>query len=648
MKFPDFSDRTSAALILLASSLLVSLSGGLGRVDNILYDFGQKLQNHTGPQDLVIVAIDEESLSRLGRWPWSRHLHAGLIDRLNNDGARVIGMDLIFAEPDAVDPAADIALDNAIQRAGNVVLPVLLENNRVNGQMIETLPLPQLAEHAAAMGRVHVELDEDGIARSVFLLEGVGTPAWPLFAQAVLSAGHVDSPVQTASLPNASQHSPHPFALSREDQRRITFLGPPGYVQSLSYAQVLKGEFPKGLFKDKIVLVGATAAGMGDQLPTPVSGLRQPMSGVEFHANVLESIRQGRLITPLADWVTVMMNALLALAPILWLPRLRPLHGLLASGLWFMGVTGLAMLLPQLAGIWLAPSAALVAIVLAYPVWSWRKLESAGRFLDQQLRRLHQDAAWVERRASGSREQKSEDPLQSRIEQVQAASIRLAQLQEHRRETLAFISHDIRAPLASALMHLEENNGASTDQLRGPLQHAFKLAEDFLHTSRAEMADARDFRELDLASVLHQALDDAYASAKKKSVALVRDIPSEPVWLDGDFGLLHRAVLNLVLNAIKFSPPDASVTLALDTSESDVVITVTDHGCGIPFEQQEKLFQRFSRSENTDNINEGVGLGLYFVRTVVEKHGGSVKVECEIGSHTTFTMRLPTDQRTST
>ena len=203
-------DRFSTALILLLVALLASGSGLLGRVDNLLYDLGQRLHSRPPPADIVIVAIDENSLSKLGRWPWSRRLHAALVDRLKADGARVIGLDLVFAEPDASDQPADAVLAEAIGRAGNVVLPVLLENSRVNGQVLETLPLPQLLEPAAALGRVHAELDQDGIARSIFLWEGVGAPVWPHFAQAVLdSAGQL--PASFSRTPPATADA-MPFA----------------------------------------------------------------------------------------------------------------------------------------------------------------------------------------------------------------------------------------------------------------------------------------------------------------------------------------------------------------------------------------------------------------------------------------------------
>lgn len=631
------NDRLSTALILLLIALLATSSGVLNRVDNLLYDLGQRLHTRPPPADIVIVAIDEDSLSKLGRWPWSRRLHAALIDRLKADGARVIGLDLVFAEPDTADQPADAVLAESVRRAGNVVLPVLLESSRVNGQLLETLPLPQLLEHAAALGRVHAELDQDGIARSIFLWEGVGAPVWPHFAQAMLAtAGQLPLSLNRTP-PDAADAMP--FALVRDTPRRVTYLGPPGHMLTLSYAQVLTGEFAPGTFRNKIVLVGATAAGMGDLLPTPVSGLRQPMSGVEFNANTVDAMRSGYLIRTVSTGIALIAAGLLALMPLLWLPRVNPLGGLVASVAWFMFVAAAAIALPVVLRAWMPVAGALLAILLAYPVWSWRRLESAGRFLDHELKRLRQELGPV---PDSPPRQPSHDPFEARIRQVQAAAHRLRHLQDEQRETLAFISHDIRAPLASALMQLDALPAPVQARLRVPLSRGLTLAEEFLRTSRAEMLDATRFGELDFAALVHQAIDDAFDAARAKPVQLVRQLPDDPVWVQGEFGLLHRAMLNLVLNAVHYAPAHSSVVVHLAIKDGIIEASVTDHGPGIPADDLARLFQRFNRSAAGQTT--GTGLGLYFVRTVAEKHGGSVAVESKPGVSTRFTLRLPLGQ----
>lgn len=616
-------------------AMVISFTGVLSRLDNLIFDIGQKLYQSPPPADVIVVAIDENSLAQLGRWPWSRKTHADLLNRLKLEKPSAIGLDIVFSEADKTDLTADTALANAVQTAGNVVLPVLLETTRANGQLIETLPLPALTKASADLGRVHAVLDEDGIARSIYLYEGVGAPVWQHFSQAVINVAE-KKPSKNNFLENNQASSQESFSLIRKDQRKISFIGPPGHFLSISYAQVLNGEFSKGLFKNKIVLIGATASGMNDLLSTPVSGLSQPMSGVEFHANVLQSIRMHTLITPVAPAASMLVLLIAVLLPLLWLPKLSALKGLLCTLFYLMLVGLLAAILPKMLALWLAPSAALLPILIAYPVWSWRKLDAAQKYLDYELNYLQQSLI----NTPTTFQHGNYDNFDARIEQVRAASQQLRYLQDDKKDMLAFISHDLRAPLARAMMLLE-GDAPLQQKLLASLTQAHDLAEDFLHTSRAEMLDSASFKEIDFASLAHQAADDAYELASKKNITLERAITDDPIWVQGNFGLLHRAMLNLMLNAVKFSPEDASVRIALSSIQQYAVLSVTNDGDGIAPDEQTKLFKRFSRTDSGKKA-EGSGLGLYFVRIVAEKHHGSVDVESDLGIPTTFNLRLPT------
>ncbi len=640
MKWPSLTDRTSTALWLVCITLALCVTGALSRIDNVIYDAAQKQTDRDIPADVVLVTVDEQSLSSLGRWPWSRRTHAQLIDRLKADGAKVIGFDVMFSEPQNEDLVADRLLAEAMGRAGNVVLPVIIEKVRSNGQLVETLPLPLLVKQAAALGRVHAELDADTIARSITLWEGLDQPVWPHFAQAMLGVA--------GQLPDSFARSAPPVAglgaavLTKQDQRYINFSTGRRHMPSLSYAQVVRGEFSPETFRGKLVLVGATASGMADSLPTPVSGLRQPMPGVEFLANALISIRSQTLITSVPWLLSTLLACTLALVPMLWLPYTRTRTGLLGNIAFAGLVLAVTMALPVWWCVWVPISAGLLGLLCAYPIWSWRKLESASQFLDSELSRLQQELVNVGQAAfdtDAKAPHTQADPFQRRIDHVRAATAHLQQLDQTQRETLAFISHDIRVPLASAVAQIEielgEHHPAHKQMVR-----ALAWTEDFLQTSRAQMLRADGFTELDLIALLHEVADDIYPLTLVNALSLVLDLPAEPVWIQGNFGTLSRAIANLLSNALKFSPPGGAIRLSAKLHANQVHIDITDQGPGIDPQDIERLFKRFSRLEpGASSLQTGVGLGLYFVQTTVLKHRGTVTVVSHPGE-TTFRLKF--------
>ncbi len=371
--------------VLLAATALASLCAFFWRFDLSLYDAA--LPAGPAPPDVVIVAVDDASIAELGRWPWRRAVHAALIDRLRELDAKAVALDFLLTEPDLESPQGDIALAHAMARGPPTVLPLSVEMPAPGRPLRERLPIPMLAQAAAGIGHAHLELDRDGMVRSVFLREGIGAPNRPHFAVALLDSLPGAAPVVL----HGARHpdlAGAPAVWVRDFQILIPFLGPPGRFTQVSYVDVLRGSVPASEIRGKLVLVGATAQGIGDAYPTPRSGEGRDMAGIEITANVLQALRSGTAIRPLPPAA----SAVLALIPLLLaafaLLLLAPRHSLMAVAGITLATLGASVLALRIGGRWWPPSAPLAALLIIYPLWSWRRLEATQKFLAAEFRLL--------------------------------------------------------------------------------------------------------------------------------------------------------------------------------------------------------------------------------------------------------------------
>lgn len=772
---PGWGERLALGTILVGLALVLVQQDSLWRWDRVFYDAQLQLWNRPPADDIVIVAVDEASLREFGRWPWSRGVHADLLRILDEERPKAIGFDVIFAEADLQNPGADRAFARAIGESGRVVLPVLMEQMRIGGQPVETLPLPALADAAAALGHVHVELDPDGIARELFLYEGLGAPHWPHISVALLqtageNAGPAPQPEDAAADPGSA------FVWYRSTPLLVPFAGPPGHFRHISYGQVMKKAFRPGTFRDKYVLIGTTASGLGDALPTPLSGFSHSMSGVEINANILDALRRGLAVTPLSPNWQMTLSGLFALLPLLLFPRRAPRTNLVITALLLVLCLSASALLLVLAHRWFPPTAALLAVALSYPLWSWRRLELAMRYLGQELDRLHVEQSRLHTAGNSLADDgtaiRPDNDLQARIAQVQQATVQLRRLrrfidgsmanmadgvvvtdpsgqvilanaraawylraddharldglpvkallddlaleqggdwtealhkavhhgdrlqfstrhrqgrdllvqvaplnrdtgdsaglifnfsdisrlkasERKRNELLNFLSHDLRAPLVSmsALIDLARRQPRpdEIDKLLTRMEsytgNTLNLAEQFLQLARAESSESFHFREVDLVSIALNALEQVWAQAQRRHIALEQDLAIEEAWMLGDGALLERALVNLLDNAIKYSDDGTTVHLAVHLEGGDIQCCVADRGRGIAAAELPHLFERFRRIEESGAAKtSGAGLGLAFVDAVVRRHAGHIDVQSRPGEGSTFCLRLPAEQ----
>ncbi|RZT36438.1 hypothetical protein EV147_3758 [Cupriavidus agavae] len=234
---------------------------------------------------------------------------------------------------------------------------------------------------------------------------------------------------------------------------------------------------------------------------------------------------------------------------------------------------------------------------------------------------------------------------------VDITTVRRAERQ--REQTLHFLSHDMRSPQASILalidMQSRDTRALPEPELLGRIsEHAHRtlaLADDFIRLAQAESQNLV-FADVEMTALVLDATDEMWALARTRGIELELDLDAEGVVLRASPMLLVRAIANLVSNAIKFSPPGAPVQVRLHRLGPYLAIEVTDHGPGIALEDQARLFRPFSRvhAQGSD-APSGSGLGLVFVKTVAERHGGRVVLRSGVGEGATFSIWLPLRNR---
>jgi adenylate cyclase len=322
----------------------------LERLELLLYDVRFQLRGPvTPPPDILIVAIDDRSLEKVGRWPWDRKVLASIVEKLAGLGARVIFLDVILSEPSP----GDEKLASAIGRAGNVVLPVVFD---FSGQTKEIedgsfadhafpiargsdnfkifppirakgvlLPLKQFLSRAASLGHINMVPDSDGVVRWEMLAVEKDGELYPSVDLQVARIA-LGLPIEAMTLhATVGIQLGDRFIPTDQWQRAlIHYYGPSGTFPTISATDVLAGTVERNRIKDKVVLFGATAVGIYDLRVTPVS---PAMAGVEKHADAVASLLEGRFVRRTGTMLSIVIVLLSGLAFSLFIGKLRAVSG---------------------------------------------------------------------------------------------------------------------------------------------------------------------------------------------------------------------------------------------------------------------------------------------------------------------------------
>ena len=632
------------------------------------------------PEDIVIVAIDEPSMAEIGQqWPWPRSRHAQLIQKLNQAGARVIGFDILFAEPST--PDEDYTFARALQDAKNVVLVSALStiDDPLFRYATRVDPAPVFRE-VAIIGNPLVSIDADGVVRRTRLM----TLDMPSFALQAFRR-FIGNPAAAMGAPEKKRFSPQRLL----QDLLINYWGPARTIKTVSYYQALnyEGMLPPDVFSDKIVLVGWSLEGTpepqrltGDLFLTPFSwAAGDALSGVEIQATILSNILAGRFIDELAPgqrWLLLLALALLFSAFFAWL---NPVAAPLAAVLWIGLLLALAEWIFVVAHLWLPIFSTITVIVLTYSGHLLVRTLNAERERRLLLEKVNceLESQVVERTHELVN---AHQALSERHVLLEMAYRDLTTAQQHLVHSekmaslgmlVAGIAHELNNPISYVHSNLEfiqdyierlagiiSTPAAHPDPFGDTPSKRTTHLETTLKTLRELIASCQEGSErvkkivLDLRTFsriddLGLGLADLHEGIES-TLNLLSHQYGDRITLHRDYGALsliecypsqiNQVLMNLLQNAAQAISGRGDVWIHTEVLGEWVKIVIRDNGAGIAQEHLHRIFDPFF---TTKDVGMGTGLGLSISYGIIEKHGGKIQVKSKVHQGTEFIIELP-------
>ncbi len=294
------------------------------------------------------------------------------------------------------------------------------------------------------------------------------------------------------------------------------------------------------------------------------------------------------------------------------------------------------------------------------PIYTTREIDELFDRFDTMAKSLSSLYGNLESEVDERTVQLSEanEELERQRRHVEEVNDKLKRENQYKSDFLAIVSHELRTPLTSILAFTDlmaDNVSGENALVRKQLEEIDKngrilleMVDNVLETARIQAGSEKLNLELvDINDVVGMVEASSESLAAKKSIAFATNVASNVPLISSDWEKVRRILVNLVSNAIKFTPEGGSVEVRVRYDESGgiVVIEVIDDGIGIPADKQDLIFERFAQ-ENMSTVRRygGSGLGLSLVKDLAAMLGGTVSVESELGQGSTFCVVLPAEQ----
>ena len=566
------------------------------------------------PSASIILGIDEQTLNAYGGLLRMRQPLAQALEIVSRFQPAAVAIDIVLSEPG--NEAENQKLEQALASLPNIVLATHLSSTSLNfnSQGVSKSPaweepLERFRKHAAALGHVHADPDNDGVNRQVLLAKVGGTDRrWAMALETYrLELGEDRIRETPSGLEVGEAFVPAPRVTDRP--LRIRYANPDSPVDRISVKDVIEQPDAAAMVKNRVVFVGVNVVGGIDRyLMTPYS-FGMAMSGVEINANVYETLARGDFLLTVAN-STELAVVLVSWALIFFI---------------FRKLTGNA-----------AVGSALLVLIAAHsvPVFAF---VSGYVFPAASLSLV----TWFSALTGGAYHY-----IVVRKQLGQAESQR-----DRYPRAIHYVTHELRTPLttiqgSSELISryplTDEKRKEIADTIHRESKRLGRMMEAFLSVERLSAGQLElDCQAILPADLLTECIERCRAIAARKQIRIdYHPEPVEPLWGDKEF--LEYACYNLITNAVKYSPASTIITVRAWHDTEKVCISVEDLGYGMDETEIKQIFGKFYRTKKALQSGvDGSGLGLAIVEEIVVRHGGSIEVESRVNHGSRFTLSLP-------
>lgn len=248
------------------------------------------------------------------------------------------------------------------------------------------------------------------------------------------------------------------------------------------------------------------------------------------------------------------------------------------------------------------------------------------------------------------------DQLQRLSETLNAMLSGLAKSVRHMKQFTADASHELRAPVSLirttaevAVQKRDRTSGEylqALDEILEEAERTSQVVDSLMLLARADSGKAAvEFSAADMCAIVRSAAEQGEKLARIRGLRFSANVPNDAIWIQADADALRRALLILIDNAAKYTPPDGSVAVSFEARDNFAVASVSDTGIGIADEDVAHIFDRFWRADRARSREQGgAGLGLSIAKWIVEMHRGTIGVESKLGRGSRFWIRVPLDR----